>query len=271
MNRRKFLRTSGACLAAHKLARYASGFERMASMDAKSDAAAGAGSIRVNQIGYLPGCPKVASVSVPARSFRVRSLATNAVVLQAGLSAPHADPASGDTICRADFSALRTPGQYRIELNTGAQGDPFRVGHDVYAQALELTMRSFYGQRCGCEVNLDAKHAHPQCHMESAFHPSSGKTGVATNYGGWHDAGDYGRYIVNSGITTATLLWAWEMFPALHAMSLRIPESGGPIPDFLAEIQWNLKWMMSLQDTDGGVWHKQTRNDFCGFIPPQDE
>ena len=258
-------------MAGHKLERYARGFERSASMDIASNAVASAGGIRVNQIGYLPGFPKVASVSVPARSFRVRSLATNAVVLQAGLSAPHADPASGDTIRRADFSPLRTPGQYRIELDTGAQGDPFRVGHDVYAQALDLTMRSFYGQRCGCEVDLDAHHAHPQCHMESAFHPSSGKTGAATNYGGWHDAGDYGRYIVNSGITTATLLWAWEMFPALHAMSLRIPESGGPIPDFLAEIQWNLKGMMSLQDTDGGVWHKQTRNDFCGFIPPQDE
>lgn len=240
-------------------------------MDAASNAVTGPGGIRVNQIGYLPGRPKVASVSVPAQSFRVRSLSANAVVLQAGLSAPRDDPASGDTIRRADFSALRTPGQYRIELDTGAQGDPFRVSHDVYGQALELTMRSFYGQRCGCEVNLDAKHAHPHCHMESAFHPSSGKTGVATNYGGWHDAGDYGRYIVNSSITTATLLWAWEMFPALHAISLRIPESGGPIPDFLAEIQWNLKWMMSLQDTDGGVWHKQTRNDFCGFIPPQDE
>ncbi|MGD0157096.1 MAG: glycoside hydrolase family 9 protein [Terracidiphilus sp.] len=271
MNRRKFLRTAGACLAALKLARYASGFERVASMDAASDAVAGAGGIRLNQIGYLPGRPKVASVSVLARSFRVRSLATNAVVFEAGLSAPHADPASGDTIRRADFSSLRTPGQYRIELDTGAQGDPFCVGRDVYAQAVELTMRSFYGQRCGCEVNLDAQHAHAKCHMESAFHPSSGKTGASTNYGGWHDAGDYGRYIVNSGITTATLLWAWEMFPSLHTMSLRIPESGGPIPDFLAEIQWNLKWMMSLQDTDGGVWHKQTRNDFCGFILPQDE
>jgi endoglucanase len=271
MNRRKFLRTASACLAGHKLARYAVGLERSASLDSASDTVVGAGGIRVNQIGYLPGRPKVASVSVPAHSFRVRSMVTNAVVLQAGLSAPHADAASGDTIRQADFSALKAPGQYRIELDTGAQGDPFRVGHDVYAQALELTMRSFYGQRCGCEVNIDAQHAHPQCHMESAFHPSSGKTGAATNSGGWHDAGDYGRYIVNSGITTATLLWAWEMFPALHTLSLRIPESGGPIPDFLAEIQWNLKWMMSMQDTDGGVWHKQTRNEFCGFIPPQDE
>jgi endoglucanase len=271
MNRRKFLGKAAACLAGHKFARSAGGFARSASMDAASNAVIGPCGIRLNQIGYLPGRPKVASVGVAARSFRVRSLSANAVVFEASLSAPHDDPASGDTIRRADFSALRTPGQYRIELDTGAQGDPFRVGQDVYEQALELTMRSFYGQRCGCEVNLDAKHAHPRCHMESAFHPSSGKTGAASNYGGWHDAGDYGRYIVNSGITTATLLWAWEMFPALHTMSLRIPESGGPIPDFLAEIQWNLKWMMSLQDTDGGVWHKQTRNDFCGFIPPQDE
>ncbi len=271
MNRRKFLRTSSACLASLKLARYASGFETVVSMDAAPAAATGAGGICVNQIGYLPGRPKVASVSVSARSFRVRSLATNAVVFDAGLSAPHADPASGDTIRQADFSALRTPGQYRIELDSGAQGDPFHVGRDIYAQALELTMRSFYGQRCGCAVNLDPQHSHPQCHMESAFHPSSGKTGASTYYGGWHDAGDYGRYIVNSGITTATLLWAWEMFPAIHTISLRIPESGGPIPDFLAEIQWNLKWMMLLQDTDGGVWHKQTRNDFCGFILPQDE
>ena len=240
-------------------------------MDAVLDAVNGADGIRVNQIGYLPHRPKVASVSVPAQSFRVRSLATNAVVLQAGLCAPHADPASGDTIRQADFSAVRTPGTYRIELNTGAQGDPFRVGSDVYADALRLTMRSFYGQRCGCEVHLDPQHSHPNCHIESAFHPSSGKSGVATNYGGWHDAGDYGRYIVNSGITTATLLWAWEMFPALNNLSLQIPESGESIPDFLAEIQWNLKWMMSLQDEDGGVWHKQTRNDFCGFILPQDE
>src|ERR1700733_3761452 len=148
MNRRKFLRTAGACLAGHKLARYARGFEQSPSMDTASVDVASAGGIRVNQVGYLPGRPKGASVSVPGRSFRVRSLVTNAVVLQAALSDPRADPASGDTIRRADFSALRTPGHYRIELDTGAHGDPFRVRHDVYAQALELTMRSFYGQRC---------------------------------------------------------------------------------------------------------------------------
>jgi endoglucanase len=92
------------------------------------------------------------------------------------------------------------------------------------------------------------------------------------NTGGWHDAGDYGRYVVNSGITTGTLLWAWEMFPQpLHAVKLDIPESGGKPPDVLAEIRWNLDWMLSMQDEDGGVWHKQTSENFCGFIMPEED
>jgi endoglucanase len=90
--------------------------------------------------------------------------------------------------------------------------------------------------------------------------------------GGWHDAEDYGRYMINSGITTGTLLWAWELYGAsLRDFALQIPESGGRVPDFLAEIQWNLQWMLSLQDSDGGVWQKQSRGDFCSFIMPQDE
>ena len=92
------------------------------------------------------------------------------------------------------------------------------------------------------------------------------------NTGGWHDAGDYGRYVVNSGISTGTLLWAWELYPdALRNLNLNLPESGGALPDFLAEIKWNLDWMLSLQDTDGGVWHKQTSLHFCAFIMPQDD
>jgi endoglucanase len=92
------------------------------------------------------------------------------------------------------------------------------------------------------------------------------------NTGGWHDAGDYGRYVVNSGITTGTLLWAWEMYPeALRGLKLEIPESGGKVPDFLSEVRWNLQWMLSLQDADGGVWHKQTSEAFCGFVMPEQD
>lgn len=57
----------------------------------------------------------------------------------------------------------------------------------------------------------------------------------------------------------------------MRRLSLDIPESGGKLPDYLAEVRWNLEWMLSLQDADGGVWHKQTSEHFCGFIMPQDD
>jgi endoglucanase len=137
---------------------------------------------------------------------------------------------------------------------------------------LFLSMRAFYGQRCGCAVDLGDGYRYASCHAVDGFHPSSGRTGSLPNHGGWHDAGDYGRYIVNSAITCGTLLWAWELYPsALRTLSLRIPESGGKLPDYLAEVRWNLEWMLSLQDLDGGVWHKQTSEQFCGFVMPPDD
>jgi endoglucanase len=55
-------------------------------------------------------------------------------------------------------------------------------------------------------------------------------------------------------------------------MNLDIPETGGPIPDMLAEVRYNLEWMLSMQDdADGGVWHKATSAEFCGFVSPEDD
>jgi endoglucanase len=235
-------------------------------------ASAGANGIYLNQIGFLPDSPKVATVSARANSFLVRSLKGDSIAFRSTLSAQRLDDASGDTVRFANFSHVKAPGEYRLELDTGVSSDSFPIRNDAYDDALLLTMRSFYGQRCGFDVNLGGGYAHPKCHKEAAFHASSGKAGPCDIHGGWHDAGDYGRYIINSGITTGTLLWAWELYgTSLDDLALRIPESGGKVPDFLAEIRWNLQWMLSLQDSDGGVWQKQSRDDFCSFIMPQDE
>jgi endoglucanase len=74
---------------------------------------------------------------------------------------------------------------------------------------------------------------------------------------------------VNSGITTGTLLWTWELFgERIKNIRLNLPESGNGTPDILNEIRWNLEWMLTMQDEDGGVWHKQTSERFPGFIMP---
>jgi len=233
----------------------------------------GAG-IFLDQVGYLPAGAKQATVRLAGasqRDFLVRSSADHSVVFNGKLGPASADAASGDQTSVADFSALRAAGRYQIEM-AGLTSDPIIVAPDAYASALRLTMHGFTGQRCGCAVDLGGGYRHAACHLKAAYHRTSGREGSIANHGGWHDAGDYGRYVVNSGISTGTLLWAWELYPsALRGLSLAIPESGGKLPDYLAEIRWNLEWMLQMQDADGGVWHKQTSERFCAFIMPQDD
>jgi len=236
-----------------------------------AEAATDSSPIVFNQLGYLPNATKLITLRSPSATFTVRAVSSGAVVLQGKPSAVRDDSASGDRVQIADISAVRQPGMYVLETDAGKSAQ-FEIGNDVYRQALWLTMRGYYGQRCGCDVDLGNGYSHPACHLTAEFHKTSGKSGPCKNHGGWHDAGDYGRYIVNSGISTGTVLWAWEMFNgAVRKLDLKISESGGKLPDFLAEIRWNLDWMLSLQDADGGVWHKQTSENFCSFVMPQDD
>ena len=231
--------------------------------------------IKVDQAGYPLNGPKIALVSAPAVAFEVRRSNDNASVFKGKLTAATADPASGDKLQAADFSALRQAGRYYLEIPGVGRSWDFAVGQDVFEHTYYMAMRAFYGQRCGTAVDMGPEfpgYSHPACHLHGEFHPSSGATGPRDNIGGWHDAGDYGRYMVNSGITTGTLLWTWDIYSKkIKDISLHIPETGNGTPDILNEARWNLEWMLKMQDADGGVWHKQTSEHFPGFIAPEDD
>lgn len=228
--------------------------------------------IKVDQVGYLPGSPKIALVSTPAKTFEIRRSIDGKMAFRGVLGPVVTDPLSGDAVQAADFSQLRRAGNYYIEIPGVGRSWSFSVGRKIFDRTWYLAMRGFYGQRCGTAVDLGPEFpgdSHPACHLRGEFHPSSGKSGPRDNIGGWHDAGDYGRYMVNSGAATGTLLLAWEIYgPRLKSIQLKIPETGNGTPDILNEVRWNLEWMLKMQDTDGGAWHKQTSTHFPGFIAP---
>lgn len=235
--------------------------------------ASSTGSIHVDQVGYPAGAPKIAAVLAgEAKTFAVYRISDGTMVFEGELSEVKLDALSGDKVRTADFSSLDEAGRYEIRVAGAGRSWPFEIGQAPYAELLRLTMRSYYGQRCGTAVDLGGGYAHPACHLRGEFHRSSGKSGPARTAGGWHDAGDYGRYMVNSGITVGTLLWAFELFPsAVAKLDLAIPESRNETPDLLDEVRWNLEWMLGMQDEDGGVWHKQTSTRFPGFVAPQED
>lgn len=231
--------------------------------------------IKVDQVGYLTASEKLAIVSAAATTFEVRRVSTNETVFKGELSSAVHDADTGDSVQIADFSKLKEPGTYYLDIPGVGQSWTFSIRDDVFSHTYYMAMRVFYAQRCGAAVDLGPEfpgYSHPACHLKGEFHASSGKQGERDNIGGWHDAGDYGRYVVNSGISTGTLLWAWEVFGRkLKNIKLNIPESGNGTPDILNEARWNLEWMLKMQDLDGGVWHKQTSTHFAGFVMPQDD
>jgi endoglucanase len=231
--------------------------------------------IKVDQVGYPLDRPKVAFVSAPAETFQVRRSSDDRVAFQGKLAPPEADPNSGDQVQAADFSSFHKAGTYYLQVPGVGRSWNFSVGKNVFERTYYLAMRGFYGQRCGTAVDMGPEFpgfSHAACHLHGEFHASSGAKGPRDNIGGWHDAGDYGRYMVNSGVSTGTLLWTWEIFGRkLKGIQLRIPETGNGTPDILNEARWNLEWMLKMQDGDGGAWHKQTNEQFSGFIAPEND
>ncbi|HSO77778.1 MAG TPA: glycoside hydrolase family 9 protein [Bacteroidales bacterium] len=236
--------------------------------------------ILFNQLGYQADAHKTALIRSDAEGFDVIDAVTGKKVLSVATGAPEYWSFSGDTVRVADFTELTTPGTYRLCLS-GSEvcSTPFRISDDVYSKITLAAVQSYYHNRSGIEITEEhgGKWARPAGHPDTVvlIHKSAASASrpegtVISSPGGWYDAGDYNKYIVNSSITNYTLLLFYQLYPDYcRALSLNIPESGNDIPDLLDELLYNLRWMLTMQDpADGGVYHKLTNKDFGGFEMP---
>jgi len=130
--------------------------------------------------------------------------------------------------------------------------------------------RMFYLQRCGAVSAAHAgRFAHQACHTASAR--VFGTDSLLRVSGGWHDAGDYGRYVVPACKTVADLLLALRAAPEAFGDDWGIPESGNGVADVLDEVRFALNWLFLMQRRDGGVYHKVTCAYFPDMVLPEDE
>lgn len=231
--------------------------------------------IRINQLGYYPGSVKqFALADISAVSFDIID-EENIPVYSGKLKDAGTWDKSGEKIMLGDFSALVETGEFRVVLDNGMASYPFEIKKDLYHEALKASIKSFYFQRAsmGIEEKYGGIYKRAAGHPDDSciFHASTGKKGILSSPGGWYDAGDYGKYIVNAAITVGQMLNLIEQYPnVVPDGSLDIPESGNDISDLWDEINYELDWMLSMQDEDGGVYHKLTALNFGGFVMPED-
>lgn len=235
-----------------------------------------------NQLGFTPASEKL--VVIPgsdANPVEIRDLDGKTVL---SLEAPlvYDWDYSGEEVQTYDISALKKPGMYRIYRDGGYLGNSIVVGEKVYEDVAKASLKWFYYQRSS--MALEPKYAGKWA--RSAGHPDdkvivygtdkvtggSGEGKIINSSKGWYDAGDYGKYIVNSGITVFTLLEIYEGFPTyVDTLSWNIPREFANYPMLLEEVRYNLDWMLTMQDADGGVFHKVTTLKFGGSVMPEQD
>ena len=242
-----------------------------------------AGGIRVNQAGYIPGGPKRANlVSSDKRAAEWVLRNSSGKAVASGRTDPHGkDASSGLSVHVIDFSGYVTGGDgYWLEAG-GERSHPFSISNGIYSDLRRDAASYFYKVRSGIPIDgnlAGAAYARPGGHMGKS--PNTGDNAVpcldqgtsrkiyrggwTCGYklnvqGGWYDAGDFGKYVVNGGIATAQMLGTYERAllksggasPALADGLLRIPEAGNRTADILDEARWELDFMISMMVPDG--------------------
>ena len=229
----------------------------------------------INQVGYLPNIAKYVFTIQPADSFYVIDSSSQNICFSGKLELwKMTDPSTELSIYRGDFSNFQKSGTYFIRTAGGDISHPFQISNSVYEDTYKKALKGFYFQRCGLILKSDyaGVYYHPRCHIADAFfHESSDTSGFKHTIGGWHDAGDFGKYVVNAGITVGTLLMAYELFPnCFDQDDIGIPESGNGIPDILDETRYELEWLLKMQGPNGGVYTKLTTEKFAPMIMPHE-
>lgn len=236
--------------------------------------------IKVNQVGYLTHESKIATIEPEAKtkSFLIRDQ-EGKTVWRTKRASTKKSPFSSKIRQEIDFSSITKPGRYT--LVAGRHQQSFIISSDPYTEALKASIKGYYYQRSGesLERKYAGEYARPAAHLDthvmvhsSAATPKRPAGTIISSPKGWYDAGDYNKYIVNSGFTLGLILQSYQLHQdRFNALNLQIPESDNKIPDILDEMMYNLEWMLTMQDpTDGGVYHKLTTPNFEGFVMPED-
>ena len=228
----------------------------------------------INQIGYRVGDAKEFTLADGNGDVEIVDASGTTVLKVTPSAASNWEP-SGQNVQLVDISDLNVPGTYSIKVGGQELRKDLKIAPNTYEDVTKASLKWYYYQRASMALEESYagqwKRAAGHTNASVQLHNSTGESGSINSSKGWYDAGDYGRYIVNSGITTYTLLSLYEHFPEyFKTLKWNIP-ADGTLPDLLAEIKYNLDWMLTMQASDGGVYHKLTSLGFPGDVTPADD
>ncbi len=235
--------------------------------------------ILINQSGYIIESSKVAifkGSEMPGEFYVVRE-DTGEQVYAGNLENKGYNEKSQEYNCYGDFSGVNRPGTYYIEAPILGRSYSFRIGEDLYEQALKEACKRYYYSRCGTDVTKEyaGEEAHDACHTGKARFREEAEAIDAA--GGWHYAKDGSREVEWAARNIGVLLFAYELYEDAFADDTGIPESGNGIPDILDEIRYETEWLLKMQNEQTGavyagvtVCERDRGMGIVSYVEPED-
>lgn len=249
--------------------------------------------IHVDQFGYLPESEKIAVLSDPQIGFNADQVYAPGTTLQvvdvltgevvhSGSAFPwnngETHDQSGDKVYWFDFSNVNEEGEYYIlDVQNQQRSDVFQISPCVYEAPMRAALRAFYYQRCGAPKAMGfatAGWTDGTCHhgnlqdADCRLYNNSDASTSRDLSGGWHDAGDYNKYVNFAFDPVLNLLEAYEMNPSIWTDDFNIPESGNGLADILDEVKYELQWLLKMQGSDGAVLSIVGKTSYDAASPP---
>lgn len=246
--------------------------------------------VSLNQVGYYPSSMKIALLAhestVPLSWMLINGDGEN--LLSGTTKVKGFDHTSGVHLHSIDFSEFSETGDHFKILIENLESADFKIAENLFQQLTKDAMAYFYHNRSGIPIDsglVGELWSRPAGHISDnnvtcyQGKDAEGNTWPGCDYvldvaGGWYDAGDFGKYVVNGGISVWTLLNLYEQYQdAFPDGSLTIPESANGISDLLDEARWEMEFLLSMQIPEGydkaSMVHHKIHDESWAPIPMQ--
>lgn len=227
--------------------------------------------IRFNQLGYQPNDIKTAIVlsynKLEGKSIYIYHKKRKEKVFEINLGNDLGAYGNFPFTYRIDFSSVKTIGEYYFKY-AQQNSYTFRINENIYSGLADSLLQFFRIQRCGYTDPL----LHKVCHISDATSIIDGQKVISKTIdvtGGWHDAGDYVKFLNTTAVATYLLLFSYDFEPVKFGFD----SNKNGTPDILEEAKVGLDWMLRCYYTkDKLVTQVQDLRDHeVGWRLPEDD
>ncbi len=228
--------------------------------------------ILVNQVGYNTNSKKEAvlrGTEIDSK-YEIINVLTNTKVYEGNISQAKSYTGYSVKYSTIDFSDFKEVGKYKIHTEKLGDSYTFEIKDNVYSILTTSAIEMLYTQRCGMDIASETCN-HKACHLQEAYEITDANLSNPIDVsGGWHDAGDYGKYVVAGAKTVEDLLLTYELFGDFYHNDK--VNTNDNIPDILEEAIYELDFLLKMQKSNGEVYHKVTTKEFpANDLMPEDD